>query len=174
MLPRVLWFLLALSLAAAQPGSFRLDVPFVRQEKNGCGAAAISMVIEYWRGTSSGEAPARAQAIHRMLYSPEANGIFAGDMERYFQEQGFRTFAFQGEWEDLVRHLSKGRPLIVCLKEGDSRHFVVVVGLDEERALVFLNDPARRKLAKTGRAEFEKRWRAMHNWTLLALPQQAR
>ena len=171
---RMLCFLLVASLAGAQPARFRLDVPFVRQEKNGCGAAAISMVIEYWRGSSGAGSPARAQTIQRMLYSREANGIFAGDMERYFREQGFRTFAFQGEWEDLARHLSKGRPLIVCLKEGGSRHFVVVSGLDEEHALVLLNDPARRKLAKADRAGFEKQWRAMSNWTLLALPQHAR
>ena len=29
-------------------GDIVLDVPFVAQEKNGCGAAAISMVLSYW------------------------------------------------------------------------------------------------------------------------------
>ena len=35
-------------LAAQQPGVW-LDVPFVRQEKNGCGAASIAMVMQYWQ-----------------------------------------------------------------------------------------------------------------------------
>ena len=26
-----------------------LDVPFVKQEKNGCGAASIAMVMQFWQ-----------------------------------------------------------------------------------------------------------------------------
>jgi len=34
-----------------------------------------------------------------------------------------------------------------------------------------LNDPARRKLVKQDRADFEKQWSGVNKWTLLALPQ---
>ena len=34
--------------AADLPGVW-LDVPFVKQEKDGCGAASIAMVMQYWR-----------------------------------------------------------------------------------------------------------------------------
>ena len=37
-------------------------------------------------------------------------------MERYFQENGFRTFTIRGEWEDLEQHLGKGRPLDRCVE----------------------------------------------------------
>jgi hypothetical protein len=36
-----------------------------------------------------------------------------------------------------------------------------------------LNDPARRKLLKQDRSDFEKEWSATGQWTLLALPQPA-
>ena len=36
-----------------------------------------------------------------------------------------------------------------------------------------LNDPARRKLLKQDRSDFEKQWTATGKWTLLALPQPA-
>jgi hypothetical protein len=36
--------------------------------------------------------------------------------------------------------------------------------------LIMLNDPAQRKLLKSGRAEFEKDWNGTHNWMLLAVP----
>src|SRR6202166_4385548 len=104
-------------LAADLPGVW-LDVPFVKQEKDGCGAASIAMVMQYWR-TQQGQ-PASdtsdASQIRRVLYSANAHGIYASDMERYFRENEFRTFTIRGGWEDLKQHLSKGRPLIVALK----------------------------------------------------------
>jgi len=35
-------------LAADLPGVW-LDIPFVKQEKDGCGAASIAMVMQYWQ-----------------------------------------------------------------------------------------------------------------------------
>src|SRR4029077_17350251 len=114
-------------LAADLPGVW-LDVPFVKQEKDGCGAASIAMVMQYWQaqqGQSANDASDASQ-IQRTLYSAKAHGIYASDMERYLQEKGFRTFTIRGEWEDLKQHLEKGRPLIVALKpvSGGALHYV--------------------------------------------------
>src|ERR687887_311108 len=122
-----------LLVAAGAPAAVWLDVPFVKQEKNGCGAAAIAMVIDYWHRNAAAD----ARQIHHSLYSDAAKGVVADDMARYFQERGFEVFMFAGEWTDLGRHLSKGRPLIVALDSGRS-HYVVVAGLDEQRDLVML------------------------------------
>jgi len=75
-------------------------------------------------------------------------------------------------WDNLRMHLEKGRPLIVALKPADGNwlHYVVVVGMDWEQNIVMLNDPAQRKLLKQDRAGFEKEWRGVNHWTLLALP----
>jgi len=159
-------------LAAQQP-SVWLDVPFVRQEKNGCGAASIAMVMQYWQRQQGEVASADPELIQQALYSRRAHGIYASDMERYFQQHGFRTFAFAGDWKDLKEHLEKGRPLIVALKPGSAGlHYVVVAGLDGQQGVVLKNDPAERKLLKQDRSDFEKEWKAAGNWTLLAVPQQ--
>ena len=50
-------------------------------------------------------------------------------MKQYFENQGFRTYVFAAELEDLNHHLARGRPLIVCL-ENDALHYVVVAGID--------------------------------------------
>lgn len=146
-----------------------LDVPFVKQEQNGCGSASLAMVIAYWQRQSAGipDEAADAARIQRSLYSAEARGIYASAMERYLEEHGFRVFTFRGEWQDLERHLAKGRPLIVCLGR-KPRHYAVVAGLDGET--VALNDPAGRKLETIDRAGFEKSWGAAGHWTLLAVP----
>jgi uncharacterized protein YvpB len=51
-----------------------------------------------------------------------------------------------------------------------SLHYVVVVGIDPEQDVVYLNDAAERKLLKQDRVSFEKQWKAVKQWTLLALP----
>lgn len=160
-------------LAAEKPGVW-LDVPFVKQEKDGCGAASIAMVMEYWLKQRTGtEASADPAAIQRALYSKEGRGIYASDLQRYFQEHGFRTFAFQGTWDNLKQHLEKGRPLIVALKpqRNADLHYVVVAGLDWEQNIVLVNDPAERKLLKQERSSFERQWSTAGKWTLLAVPE---
>jgi ABC-type bacteriocin/lantibiotic exporter with double-glycine peptidase domain len=168
--------LISLACANTAPGVI-LDVPFVAQPKNGCGAASISMVMQYWqRGrTSARSSRANVGAIQRALYSNQAKGIFASAMERYFVDAGYRTFAIRGRWGDLRENLEKGRPLIVSLApEGphDPLHYVVVAGMDWVHNWIFVNDPAQRKLLKIGRADFEKQWAATGDWTLLAMPKQ--
>ena len=166
------------ALLAADLPSVWLDVPFVKQEKDGCGAASIAMVMQYWQAQQGQPAndSSDASQIQRTLYSAKAHGIFASDMERYFQENRFRTFTIRGEWEDLKQHLDKGRPLIVALKpvarkpaSGGALHYVVVTGLGSE--MVMVNDPAQRKLLQQDRPSFEREWSAAGKWTLLVLPQ---
>jgi ABC-type bacteriocin/lantibiotic exporter with double-glycine peptidase domain len=163
-------------LWASTASNVWLDVPFVKQEKNGCGAASIAMIMRYWQrqqGNASSDG-SDAGRIQRELYSKEARGIYASDLEQYLAQHGFRTFAFRGAWSDLELNLGKGRPLLVALQPGhhDPLHFVVIAGVDPEAALVLMNDPAQRKLLKQDRADFEKQWKAAGNWTLLAVPRQ--
>ena len=163
----------AFMFAAGPPGVW-LDVPFVRQPKEGCGAASIAMVMQYWAQQQKPQAPVPDVArIQQELHSLEAHGIYASDVGRYFQEHGFRVI-MQGaqHWDDLRPQLEKGRPLIVARKpaEGKWLHYVVVAGIDGEQNTVMLNDPAQRKLLKQDRASFEKEWGGASHWTLLALP----
>lgn len=183
---RVPLFLLALALAAGccvspaqQPAASGawIDVPFVAQRGEGCGAASIAMVMQYWdhqRGQSFQPASGYS-SIDRALYSRTAHGVYASAMERYFRKNGYQTFAFAGQPADLAQHLAKGRPLIAALEPGTGQplHFVVVAGVDPARHLVFLNDPAQRKLLEEDQTRFEQEWNAAGNWTLLALPAAA-
>lgn len=180
MIPRVthLFAVLFLSglLLVAGPRTIWLDVPFIRQEKDGCGAASIVMVMRYWlkQQEKPAERSVEPAEIQRALYSSEAHGIYASELKQYLQQHGFRSFAFKGTWDDLNEQLEKGRPLIVALKASAGQlplHYVVVAGLSWEESIVLLNDPSRRKLLKQDRLSFEKEWRAAGQWTLLALPE---
>lgn len=166
--------LLGSCLAVVAADAVWLDVPFVKQPEEGCGAASISMVMQYWfkqQGWAADSSTDVAQ-IQNTLYSPNAHGIYASAMEAYLRQHSFQTFAIHGEWSDLEQQLTQGRPLIVSLKpnRGTTLHYVVVAGMDSSNGMILLNDPAVRKLLKRDRASFEKEWNAANNWLLLALP----
>lgn len=169
--------LLFVSVAAFAAGlaNLWLDVPFVPQKNEGCGAASIAMVMQYWE-RQQGQ-PLRPQSdpaqILRALYSGQARGIYASAMLRYFQQSGYRAFAFAGKPADLERELEQGRPLIAALKPdaGPSLHYVVIAGIDQPHQLVLVNDPAQRKLLKEDQSQFEREWKAAGRWILLAVPE---
>lgn len=166
-----------LALAAETPGLW-IDVPFVAQVKNGCGSAAIAMVMEYWEKKTGRAASSAADAekIQTALYSPADEGIPASAMQRYFEGAGYRTFVFVGDWTELGHHLERGRPLIVSLKASGPRgplHYMVVVGIDRARGYIYVNDPAQQKMLRLSREGFESEWSATEHWTLLAVPRNA-
>ena len=167
--------ILATPRATGESAGVWLDVPFVKQAEDGCGAAALAMLLEYWdaHGMSILSGRADAKAIQEQLYSRQARGIFAVDLERYLRDSGFRVFALRGTWSDLREHLTLGRPIIVSIEPAAKKarlHYVVVTGMDWRREAVFVNDSARGKLLRIERQEFEKEWLAARNWMLLAVP----
>ncbi len=125
----------ALLLATA----IQLPVPFVPQEKDTCGAAALAMVMGYWG--AGGPAPARSPPRSSRRSSQGIRGSRLADFAR---ERGMVAIAFAGEMVILRDHLAKGRPLVVAIDAGHGRlHDVVVVGFDDERGEVIVHDPAR-------------------------------
>jgi len=155
-----------------------LDVPYIKQTEEGCGSASLAMLLQYWAAHGANISAERSDpdAIQKKLYNEKAHGIYASDMERYMKESDFHAFTVRGEWKDFRENLPLGRPLIVSLQPGKNKgpyHYVVVTGMDWDHEAVFVNDPARGKLMRIERADFEKEWQAVGNWMLLAVPSQA-
>lgn len=155
-----------LLLAAVSSSGAVLDVPLIKQKRNGCGAAAVAMVMKYW---AVADGPAAGQ-VHEELFEPGLRAIRLSEMRAYLERHGFRAFTLRGQTADLERHLAKGRPIIVGLKKkpSDDYHFAVVVGIGDDG--VWLNDPARTKPHRMDRSKFEKRWALADRWLLLATP----
>jgi ABC-type bacteriocin/lantibiotic exporter with double-glycine peptidase domain len=149
-----------------------LDVPFVQQEKAGCGAAAVAMVVGYW----ARESPALAEAAKDSerindLLPASARGIRGRELKRYMEERGFDVYVFDGEISDLRQHSEKGRPVVVCLGPRGVKgplHYAVVVGVED--GAVWLNDSARGKLFRQDLGRFEAEWKATGHWAMLAVP----
>jgi ABC-type bacteriocin/lantibiotic exporter with double-glycine peptidase domain len=174
------------SFADAQHATW-IDVPFVKQPAEGCGAASIAMVMQYWEhqdiraphlspvGKTQTSSASDVVHIQQELYSKPAHGIYASDLQQYLAKHGFATYVVHGDLALLTHHIERGRPLIVALKPTSTQalHYVVVAGVDPGEHTVFVNDPAQRKLLKVDSAAFEKEWQATGDWTLLATPHAA-
>jgi predicted double-glycine peptidase len=168
-------FVLVGAANQVQPtAGLRLEVPFVPQVKQGCGSAAIAMVLLWWKqhGFAAKPASVDAATIHREVYEEKEQGTTARDVSRYFEQRGFRSFGFSGTWAELVEHLEKGRPLIAAIRPPGQRqmHYVVVSGIGTDRIL--LHDPAVGAYRAVSREGFEKQWAASDRFTLLAVPRQ--
>ena len=151
--------MLVLSLALAASS---LSVPFVPQHKDTCGAAALTMVLRYWSEDVSHDAVARA------LVRPELHGIAGSQLAEFARARGLEAVTYRGDMAHLRDFVGKGRPLIVAWHLGGSRyHDVVVVGFDDERGAVLVNDPAAGASRAVGARKFEKRWAGAGYWTLL-------
>jgi predicted double-glycine peptidase len=164
------------SLAALAASRGWIDAPFVRQVRQGCGPAAIAMVMQYWARQQPGldAAAADAEQIDQALPA-DSSGTSGNELKRYLEAHGFSAYVFDGEPSDLRHHLAKGRPIVVCLGlNGPDAplHYAVVVGIGDGGML--LNDPARGKLFREKTADFLRAWKATGNWALLALPRQTR
>jgi len=151
-----------------------LTVPFQRQETNGCGPASIAMLQGYWSAHTNGFGQISKSDLHASLPVTENQGTLLSDMRRYLDSRGYHAFTIQADSFDLARQISKGRALIVALKNKDDAdlHYVVVTGLDQRK--VWLNDPAKRGPASVDRRKFEKSWARGGNWLLLAVPRMAK
>ncbi len=171
--------MLAAGTASAQTAAtaaIALRTPYIQQSREGCGSASIAMVMQYWDAQLHQPIAANAKVgnIQAQLYSRAEQGIRASSMEAYLRAQGYRVFAFPGQWSDLAHHLALGRPLIVSLAASGAHgplHFAVVTGIDATLGYIYIHDPARKPMLRLSREGFESEWKGAHNWMLLAVPQ---
>jgi ABC-type bacteriocin/lantibiotic exporter with double-glycine peptidase domain len=143
-------------------GAFSLNVPFVPQRKDTCGAASLTMVLRYWSDTVSHD------EVARELVRPELHGIAGSQLADFARGRGLEAVAYRGDMAQLRDFVGKGRPLIVAWHlRGSLYHNVVVVGFDDEHGTILVNDPAAGPSRAVKAAKFEKRWAGAGYWTLL-------
>jgi len=164
----------ASSQVAADPGWSRIEgVHWVRQTgTKDCGAAALSMVLEYWQQPRPAPAAERATIDQALRQSP-SQGLPAGELRDYARQQGFQAYVFSGTLADLEHELELQRPVIVgVLKQLSSReslaHYEVVVGIHPKRQLVLTLDPAH-GLRENQLSAFLSEWESAEHTTLVVM-----
>ena len=75
----VAMFLICCAAVVQGAAGLWLDVPYIRQEKDGCGSASLAMVLRYWQTKNASVADERIDParIQRELYLAKPHGIYA-------------------------------------------------------------------------------------------------
>jgi ABC-type bacteriocin/lantibiotic exporter with double-glycine peptidase domain len=132
-----------------------LQVPVVRQTRERCGIAALTMVLRYYGADSSA-----LREVDR-AYDPVLHGSLITDLAGAARRAGFDAEIATGTPEALIALLGERVPPILLYQNGNGpltvRHFGVVTGWNAERGTFTLNDgSANIRVAR--RDDLEKRW----------------
>ena len=148
-------------------------VPMVTQrERADCGAAALAMVMRFWQPATSNET---VRASVGTL--DEQKGIAAGRLREIARDSGLQAFLIQGTFEDLVREVSQGRPVIVGTLQIEGKrgypHYEVVVGVNPRDREILTADPAE-GWRERDLDDFEPLWRPSKRLALVMFAPEAR
>ena len=163
------WGLVAVTLAAtlpawALPVAHTIErVPFVRQQPNWCGAAALESVLRYHGADVSQRAIAQEIAL--------PNGeILNLDLKLYARRKGFRADSQRGDLDLLKSWIARDVPVICQVRLGGiggrTNHFVVVFGYDD-RKRSFTAHTGTRAAEEIPFLDFANAWRDARNWMLV-------
>src|SRR5262249_55153202 len=145
-------------------------VPLTMQEDEAdCGAAAVSMVLNYW------QAPTEVDDVGRAFPELTSSGnMSAADLRDYVEQRGLAAFLFSGELRVLEFELMQERPVIVGLvkrygMKKTMAHYEVVVGYNPNKEVIATLDPAHgwRQNTVSG---FLSEWEPSQRLTLVAFP----
>ncbi len=155
------------SLQAAE-SPIRLQVPITRQSTEySCGAAALQSVMTYWKKFDDTESTLMAE-----LGTTEKDGTAFQNLPKVARKYKLKAKLQEHlSVKELARQLDRGVTAILDIQawpesgkppanwrtEWESGHYVVLVGLDEERAY-FMDPSTAQAYTYIPLAELEARW----------------
>jgi tetratricopeptide (TPR) repeat protein len=154
------------ALPQGLPGRVELErVPFFPQEEYQCGPAALATVL-----ASSGLKVTPEELVPQ-VYLPERKGSLQVEMLAAARRHGLVSYQLAPRFEDLLRELAAGTPVIVLQNLGlrDGWHYAVAIGYDYETGELILRSGTteRQVLAFT---VHEMVWKRSGYWAMVAMP----
>ena len=123
--------LLRKELAQGAPGAYVAGVPFVAQQRDGCGPAALASIAQHYRLALTQE------QITREVYLPSIGGTLTIDLQRCAQRHGLWCHSGRGTPDGLRQWLDRGVPVVALLRlgplSGRKHHYVVLNGYHAAR-----------------------------------------
>ena len=141
------------------------EVPFFPQEEFQCGPAALATVL-----AASG-VKVTPEDLVAQVYLPERKGSLQVEMLAAARRHGLVSYQLAPRFEDLLREIAAGNPVIVLQNLGisDGWHYAVAVGYDYESGQLILRSGTteREVMAFT---VHEMVWKRSGYWAMVALP----
>lgn len=133
-------------LALDRPGKrVRLPFTFVLQGHNTCGPATLAAIAAYWGG---------AIPQHEIVAAIAYDGTHDHNERRWCEENGFAATEFTVTWDSARRLLDAGIPFALATVEVESAHLQAVIGYDEVRETLLIQDPGEPNYREVTAREF--------------------
>lgn len=143
------------------------DVPFYAQRDYECGPAALAMTLE------SAGAKASLEELIRQVYIPERQGSLQVEMLAAPRRYGLVSYALAPRFEDVLREVAAGTPVIVLQNYGawpvSVWHYAVVAGYDAGEGEMVLRSGEKERLTMPF-GVFEYLWRKSGYWSMVVVP----
>lgn len=154
------------ALPAGLPERVELrQVPFFPQTEYQCGPAALATALAAFG------AKVTPEDLVSQVYLPERKGSLQVEMLAAARRHGMVSYVLEPRFEDLLRELAAGHPVIVLQNLGfaDGWHYAVAVGYDYEAGeLILRSGVTERELLNFGVHELV--WMRSGYWAMVALP----
>ena len=148
----------------AVPRRHRLEnFPTVTQKRSHCGPASIELCLRYFGLTTDQD------AIAKVIKLDTGTPTYA--MLEYFRQQGYVTRRFEGALEKLKAIIDAGIPVIIEEEYSMSTHVAVVVGYDDAREILYVQDPMTHRIRETFYEGLEKLRGLFNHGAIIGVPQ---
>jgi len=140
-------------------------VPFFPQSEYQCGPAALATVLA---ATGVKVTP---EDLVSQVYLPERKGSLQVEMVAAARRQGRVSYVLMPSFEDMLRELAAGNPVIVLQNLGfsDGWHYAVAIGYDYNKGqLILRSGTTERETMFFGVHEFV--WMRGGYWAMVAVP----
>jgi cellulose synthase operon protein C len=121
-----------LRTATAPQKRVRLSFRFIPQGRHTCGPATLAAIAQHWG------APVTQEAIVEAICY---DGTYDHTERRWCESNGFAAREFKVTWDALRLLLDARVPFALATVEVGSAHLQAVIGYDELRETIFIQDP---------------------------------
>jgi hypothetical protein len=141
------------------------QVPFFPQSEYQCGPAALATVL-----ASSGLKVTPEELVPQ-VYIPERKGSLQIEMLAAARRHGMVSYQLAPRFEDLLREIAAGTPVIVLQNQGFSEgwHYAVAVGYNYQSGMLVLRS-GQTEREELPFAAHEFLWKRSGYWAMVAMP----
>lgn len=142
------------------------QTPFFPQLEYQCGPAALATVL------AAAGAKVTADDLVSQVYLPERKGSLQVEMLAATRRHGMISYQLQPRFEDLLREIAAGTPVIVLQNLGvftDTWHYAVAIGYNYERGTLVLRSGTQEREVLPF-ATHEVLWMRSGYWAMVAVP----
>jgi tetratricopeptide (TPR) repeat protein len=139
------------------------DVPFFPQVDYQCGPAALATSLANFKVRVTPE------ELVGQVYLPARQGSLQVEMLAAARRYGLVSYRLAPRFEDLLREIAAGTPVIVLQNLGSAWHYAVVVGYDYPKGEFILRSGEKERLV----ASFfvvEYTWKESEYWAMVTVP----